>query len=448
MSNNFRYQQLVAVFGKLGGRVRVVDDAFLSHEQKLCPTTSFDENCILFPFETDRSHYVIWDSLTWLWNWNLWRFVVTKVTIPNKFKKEHNEVSKADEEQTAEEEEEAPVPLVNHVDSILHSIFLVCRSTISSFKSQMDSIRTNPIFPTTLRELSVNTKGFCTARVTTMRIFPMRFWKHFCLNPFFTRRMKLLSLPDGFILYGKLGIDFIFNSELLHSNENVRLHLFRARPNFYMISDNPNVSLGSVDCSLFTRGIALNDDYPEKGMNMLAYTPMEYNYLEILAKTFISPGRHNQFFEHGIFYKASVRRIAIAMNSNSAFEGSYTENPIRHQQFDLRQNRILIGGQPIVHSDAANNCRFYVLAMKAINSKNDMPSIPNDNFKDHHVLLFDLTSMQDAPENCPYQELVGEPLRLELNLTFPPEQVTELIVLGEWMSLAAVDKFGVVGKNI
>ena len=27
-------------------------------------------------------------------------------------------------------------------------------------------------------------------------------------NPFFTRRRKLLSRPDGFMLYEKLGIDF------------------------------------------------------------------------------------------------------------------------------------------------------------------------------------------------------------------------------------------------
>ena len=37
----------------------------------------------------------------------------------------------------------------------------------------------------------------------------------------------------------------------------VRLRLIRARPNFYMVSDNPNVSLGIVDCSLYTRRIAL-----------------------------------------------------------------------------------------------------------------------------------------------------------------------------------------------
>ena len=86
--------------------------------------------------------------------------------------------------------------------------------------------------------------------------------------------------------------------------------------------------------------------------------------------------------------------------------------------------------------------------MKAMNFQGDVPSIPIHNFKDHYVLVFELTSMQDATENCHYPELVGEPLRLELNFTFPLEHLTELIVLGERKSSIAVDKFGVVGKNI
>ena len=60
--------------------------------------------------------------------------------------------------------------------------------------------------------------------------------------------------------------------------------------------------------------------------------------------------------------------------------------------------------------------------------------------------MFNLTSIQDATENCHYPELAGESLRLELNFTFPLEHVTELIVLGERMSSVAVDKFGAVGK--
>ena len=135
-------------------------------------------------------------------------------------------------------------------------------------------------------------------------------------------------------------------------------------------------------------------------MDMLAYTPVELNYLETLAKTFIIPTRQNQFIQENIYNNAPVHRIAIAMNTNSAFTGSYTENPFRYQQFDLRQNRILRGGQQIVDFDDADNCRLYVTSMKARNFQDDTFSIPIDNFKDHYVLVFDLTSMQDNTANC------------------------------------------------
>ena len=252
-------------------------------------------------------------------------------------------------------------------------------------------------------------------------------------EPFFTRRMKMLSRLDGLMLYGKLGVEFFSTSDLLYPNKKVRLRLIRARPIFYMISDNPNVSHGIVECSLYTRRIALKDDYHKKRMDMLACTPVEFNYLETLANTFIIPARQNQFIQEDIFNNAQVRRIAFAMNTNSAFTGSYTEIPFWYQQLDLRQVRKLRGGQPIVDFDAADNCRLYVTTIEAMNFQDEIPSIPIDNFKDHYVLVFDLTSMQDATENCHYPELVGEPLRLEINFTFPLEHVTELIVLGERM---------------
>ena len=57
-SNNFRYQPFVAVAGNLGGKIPIVDDVLSSHEQELHPTTSLDENCIEFEFQTDRNYYV------------------------------------------------------------------------------------------------------------------------------------------------------------------------------------------------------------------------------------------------------------------------------------------------------------------------------------------------------------------------------------------------------
>ena len=213
-----------------------------------------------------------------------------------------------------------------------------------------------------------------------------------------------------------------------------------------MISGKTNASLGIVVCSLYTRRIALKDDYHKKRRDMLAYRPAEFNSLETLAKTFIIPARQNHFIQENIFNNAPVRRSAIAMNTNSAFTGSYTENPFWFQQLDVRQTRTLREGQPIVDFDTVDNCRHYVTTMKAMNFQDDITSIPIDNFKDHYVLVFSLTSMQDATENWHYPELVREPMRQDIIFNFPLQHVTQLIVFENeclqlhWTSLVLSEK--------
>ena len=184
-------------------------------------------------------------------------------------------------------------------------------------------------------------------------------------------------------------------------------------------------------------------------MDMLAYTPVEYNYLETLAKNFIIPVRQKQFIKKkNKFTIAPVCRIPIAKNKIFAFIGTYTKNPFCYQQFELRYARLLRGSQPSLDFDVADNCRLYVATMEAMIFQDDIRSLFVDIFENHSVLVFKLTPLQDGTENCHYPELVGEPLRRELNFTLPLEHVTELIVLGQQMSLVVVDKLGVAGKII
>ena len=112
------------------------------------------------------------------------------------------------------------------------------------------------------------------------------------------------------MLYVNLGVDFFSTSELLYPNLK-KIRLVRARPNSYMISDNPNVSLGIVDCSLYTRCIALEKDNNKKTMDLLAYTLVEFNYLETLVKTFIIPAIQHPFFQENIFSKATVVGLPV-----------------------------------------------------------------------------------------------------------------------------------------
>ena len=86
--------------------------------------------------------------------------------------------------------------------------------------------------------------------------------------------------------------------------------------------------------------------------------------------------------------------------------------------------------------------------MKALHFNKDFPALPMEHFQNHYILVFDLTSLQDAAEQLHYPELSGESLRLEKFFHFPLEQVTEVIVSGKRLPNVQIDKFGTVAKNV
>ena len=168
--------------------------------------------------------------------------------ITKEVKREHKEEAKAEEKETAEED--APVPLVTHVNNILHFIF----SNVEMYINNQRIYSSNGLYARTFYT-SNNFKGAISQYKGVLHCegcdyeeLPDEIMEAALSEPFSTRRMKLLSRPDGFMLYGKLGVDLFSTSELLYPNMKVGLRLIRARPNFYMISDNLNVSLGIVDC--------------------------------------------------------------------------------------------------------------------------------------------------------------------------------------------------------
>ena len=124
MSNNFWYKPFLVVPGNLGGIVPAVDNILSSHEQEIYSTTSLDENCIEFEFQTDRNYYV--DSRLFYLALKL-KFVkgcFSKSYNSREVKEEHKEEARIDDEIPHKEElEGAPVLLVTHVNIILDSIF-------------------------------------------------------------------------------------------------------------------------------------------------------------------------------------------------------------------------------------------------------------------------------------------------------------------------------------
>ena len=224
-------------------------------------------------------------------------------------KKEHKGESVVfTETATDDEEEPEEVARVTYVNNIMHPIF----SNVEVYINNQQIYHFNGLYAhksfisNNFKAASSDYKGVLHCEGYDYEQDPEDI-SNPLLDTFFTRRMKLLSRPDGFMLYGKLGIVFSSSSELLYPNMRSRLPLIRAIPNFYMISDNPNVNLAIVDCSLYTRRIALKDYFHKKRMDRLAYAPLAYKYLETLAKSFIISARQNQFIQENIFNNAPIR---------------------------------------------------------------------------------------------------------------------------------------------
>ena len=265
MSNNkFRYQLFVAVPGNLGGKVPIVDDLPSPHEQKVYPTTSLDENFIEFEFQTDRNYYVdLRQSFLAL----KLKFVKGRGydTYESKEKKKEHKDESVVFTETGTDDEEEKVARVTFVNNLMHSIF----SNVEVYINNQQIYNSNGLYARK-SYISNNFKAAISEYKGVLHCDGYDYEQDAedisnpLPDPFFTRRMKLLSRPDGFMFYGKLGIDFFSTSELLYPNMKITLRLIRARPNFYMISDNPNVSLGIVDCSIYTRRIVLKDDYHKK----------------------------------------------------------------------------------------------------------------------------------------------------------------------------------------
>ena len=107
-----------------------------------------------------------------------------------------------------------------------------------------------------------------------------------------------------------------------------------------MLSDNPNVNLKTVDCSLFTRRNLVAEPNHQYLRWNLQKEPAHYNYMKFIARTFIIPSRQNQFIQENVFNDAPIRIIAVTMNTNSAVAGSFHESTFNYQLCHLRELRI------------------------------------------------------------------------------------------------------------
>ena len=178
--------------------------------------------------------------------------------------------------------------------------------------------------------------------------------------------------------------------------------------------------------------------------------PAMYRYNEVITKTFLATAGQRSWKHEDIFTKEPIRRLIVALCRSNAFIGTNNINPYHYQKFDLSEitvyrNGFATAGTPMLTND---NKRLYYNPMSALAHVENGHGIPLSDFAHHFILVFDLTSTQEATHDFIQPELTNSSLSVELKFDTGLPNNIEIFFLGEKSSTVYIDSARNVSKNV
>ena len=234
---------------------------------------------------------------------------------------------------------------------------------------------------------------------------------------------------------GKPASDILTCDKLLLTGVTLRISFRRSTKDFAVISEsNKHYKSRIVEANLYVRKMTIADLVLTAIEKILLKTPGVYRYKEVLPRTFLATTGIISWSHEDIFSKEPVRRMIIAMATNQAYLGTNRTNPFHYQKFNLSQIVFYRNGQPIVGTPVSTtlNHRIYFNTPEALDFLDKGGhSITLENYPNHFILAFDLTSTQQASHDFIHPELTNCSISVQLTFDGALAANVEILFLGE-----------------
>ena len=188
-----------------------------------------------------------------------------------------------------------------------------------------------------------------------------------------------------------------------------------------------------VEANLYVRKMTLNDDVLSAIEKTLFTSPASYPYLETLTKTFLASTGLHSWKQEDIFAREPIRRLAICLNTNEAFLGNNRQNPFNFRKFDLEQIYIYRNGLPVADSpiSTSDDKRLYFNTISDLAYIDNGHGISLTEYPNHFIMVFDLTSTQQASHDFVHPELTNSSISIELKFSAALPNNIEIFIIGE-----------------
>jgi hypothetical protein len=246
-----------------------------------------------------------------------------------------------------------------------------------------------------------------------------------------------------------LHIDLKSTTKYLINGVEMVVKLIQSKPEFCVMSatDNPNIELKIEEAELFVRKVKISPSVLVGHARALALGTAKYPITRVEVKTVTIPtGVQNKTIE-GIFTGQLPKKIIVGFIKNSAFNGSYTENPFDFKHFDLSflsfyMDSIQIPSKPFTPQFDKNLwVREYnsLFEGSGIFYKDAGFDLGRDEYgKGYFLISADLTSDLSSQEGH-WTLLRNGNLRIELRFQKALEETITVVCFGEFDNLIEID---------
>ena len=178
----------------------------------------------------------------------------------------------------------------------------------------------------------------------------------------------------------------------------------------------------------------------------LIKTPAMYRYNEVITKTFLATAGQRSCKHEDIFTKEPTRRLIVALCRSNAFIGTNNINRYHNQKFDFSEITVYRNGfaTAMLTNDIK---RLYYNSMSALAYVENSHGIPLSDFAHHFIMVFDLTSTQEATHDFNHPELTNSSLSVELKFDTDLPNIKNFF-LGEKPSTVYIYSARNVSKNV
>ena len=187
--------------------------------------------------------------------------------------------------------------------------------------------------------------------------------------------------------------------------------------------------------------MTLNDDVVSSIEKTLLSSPASYPYLETITKTFLAFAGLQSWKQEDVSGRELIRTLAICLNTNEAFLESKLLNPFNYRKFNLEQICIYRNGSPVADSSIStdDSKRVYFKTMSDLAYIDNGHGISLEDYPNNFIMVFDLTSSQQASHDFILPELTNCSVQIELKFSAALAYNVEIFLIGEKASTIYID---------